>query len=254
MDHGSIYDRDIPSLSASLEAFDPEKSVHSVYSTRSGMQSSSRWSAQEAEESEAESEGPWAPPAWQKTNNNWYRKSLLSESAMRSSHSPSKSPGTSPYEYRSDRDLTPSRIPLPDSPLKGTPRTSPEPVAEHDMKGYVNDNIASRMQSPSEERQAGSGVDQHSEDLAVSHHEESSGNLDGCRFIELALRTLLTWSNVCSRSLCYSRRDALPDRTYRRINIGVRERCTNVYAITIQHHVHNSDYLVLLGLTAAMDI
>ncbi|KAF2737081.1 hypothetical protein EJ04DRAFT_510619 [Polyplosphaeria fusca] len=186
MDHGSIYDRDIPSLSASLEAFDPEKSVHSTYSARSAMHSSGRWSAQEAEESEPESEGPWAPPAWQKSNNNWYRKSLLSESAMRSSHSPSKSPGQSPYDH-TERDITPSRIPLPESPLKGTPRTSPEPAPEQERRGYMSENIASRMQSPDEEPHAGAGAEQRAEDeMAISQHEERPGNLDG--FVRFAIR------------------------------------------------------------------
>jgi hypothetical protein len=167
MNSGSIYENDVPSLSASLEAFDPERSMHSAYSGRSAMHSSARWSAQsahEAEESEAESEGPWAPPAWQKSNNNWYRKSVLSESPMRSH--PSRSPS-----YYFDRDVTPSRIPLPDSPLKQTPRTSPEPEVPPD-------NIASRMQSPSAEPQADAGAQQ--EDMALSQHEEEPSNLGGC--------------------------------------------------------------------------
>lgn len=192
MDRGSIYEHDIPSLTASLEAFDPERSVHSTYSARSNLQSSSRWSAQEAEESEAESEGPWAPPAWQRSNNNWYRKSVLSESAMRSS--PSKSPGhASAYDFRSDRDVTPSRIPLPESPLKGTPRTSPEPVSEQEMRGFSPENIASRMQSPSEEPQAGAGAQE--DDLAISQHEDGSGNLDGCTY------TFSSSVNISRRSL-----------------------------------------------------
>ncbi|KAF2800171.1 hypothetical protein K505DRAFT_320673 [Melanomma pulvis-pyrius CBS 109.77] len=186
MDRGSIYDHDIPSLSASLEAFDPERSTHSAFSARSAMQSSSRWSAQEAEESEPESEGPWAPPAWQKSNSHhWYRKSLLSESAMRSS--PSKSPGVSPYDYRSDRDVTPSRIPLPESPLKHTPRTSPEPMSEHEQRQYSTENIASRMQSPEEEPQAGGGAEQSAEDhMELSQHEERPENVDG--FVRFAIR------------------------------------------------------------------
>ncbi|KAF2193476.1 hypothetical protein K469DRAFT_712236 [Zopfia rhizophila CBS 207.26] len=184
MDRQSIYDHDIPSLSASLEAFDPERSTHSAYSSRSGMQSSSRWSAQEAEESEPESDGPWAPPAWQKSNNAWYRKSLLSESAMRSS--PSKSPGTSPYDHRNDRDVTPSRIPLPESPLKQTPRTSPEPMSEQEQRHFSPDGITSRMQSPSEEPQAGAGVKSMEEEMALSTHEERPGNLDG--FVRFAIR------------------------------------------------------------------
>ncbi|KAF2689952.1 hypothetical protein K458DRAFT_290107 [Lentithecium fluviatile CBS 122367] len=182
MDRGSIYDHDIPSLSASLEAFDPERSTHSAYSARSNMHSS-RWSVPpEPEESEPESEGPWAPPAWQKTNNHWYRKSLLGESGMRSS--PSKSPG---FDYRSDREITPSRIPLPESPRKGTPCTSPEPMSEQEQRHFTPDNIASRMQSPSAEPQATEGVQHTAEDsMALSHHEERPVNLDG--FVRFTVR------------------------------------------------------------------
>ena len=175
MDRGSLYEHDIPSLSASLEAFDPERSTHSGFGGHSAMHSS-RWSTQEPEESEAESEGPWAPPAWQRSTNNWYRKSLLSESATRSSPSKSKSPSYF------DRDVTPSRIPLPESPLKQTPRTSPEPMSEQERRQFAPENIASRMQSPLEEAQAGPGAqDNGGEDMAVSQHEDAPNNLDGCR-------------------------------------------------------------------------
>lgn len=173
MDRGSIYEHDIPSLSASMEAFDPERSMHSAYSGRSNM-NSSRWSIpQEEPESEAESDGPWAPPAWQKSHssNNWYRKSLLGEGARASL-------SRSPSYYRSDREVTPSRIPLPESPLKQTPRTSPEPMSEEEQR-YIPENIASRMQSPSEEPQTTAGA-QQGDEMALSHHEEP-GQLDGCR-------------------------------------------------------------------------
>lgn len=179
-DRGSIYETDIPSLSASLEAFDPERSMHTTYSGRSGMQSSSRWSVQDADESDLESDGPWAPPAWQKSNNNWYRKSLLSESAMR----PSPSRSAASFMDRSDRDVTPSRIPLPESPLKHTPRTSPEP----ELRYRPSSNIASRMQSPSEEPYTNGGAQQNQEEeMRLSHHEEEGdANLDG--FVRFAVR------------------------------------------------------------------
>jgi hypothetical protein len=180
MDRASLYDHDIPSLSASLEAFDPENSTHSLYSThsaRSNMNNSARWSIppQDQEESEAESDGPWAPPAWQRSNNHWYRKSLLSESPMRSSHSP--------FDYRTDREITPSRIPLPDSPRKGTPRTSPEPVSVHE-RHFTPDSIASRMQrAASEEPQPTAAVADSTEDgMTLSQHDEQPGHLDGCMF------------------------------------------------------------------------
>jgi hypothetical protein len=172
MDRGSLYEHDIPSLSASLEAFDPDRSMHSAYSGRSNMHSS-RWSVpQEDAESETESDGPWAPPAWQKSHssNHWYRKSLLGESAARGS------PSKSPFEYRTDREVTPSRIPLPESPYKQTPRTSPEPISEEEQ--YMHDNIASRMQSPEQEAQVSAGAQQGNE-MALSHHDET-GPVEGC--------------------------------------------------------------------------
>jgi hypothetical protein len=179
-DRGSIYDHDItnsqhiPSLTASLEAFDPERSIHSAYSGRSNMHSS-RWSIPpENEESEAESEGPWAPPAWQKSNNQWYRKSLLGEGGLRAS------PSRSPLSVAGEREVTPSRIPLPESPRKGTPRTSPDP--EPDMTRFTPDNnIASRMQSPSVEPQASEGAQQSEEGMALSSYDDRPGNVDGCR-------------------------------------------------------------------------
>ncbi|KAL5116398.1 hypothetical protein ACEQ8H_005746 [Pleosporales sp. CAS-2024a] len=171
---GSFYDHDIPSLSASLEAFDPERSAsmhHSAYSARSNMHSS-RWSMpQEEPESEAESDGPWAPPAWQKSNNQWLRKSHLSESAMRSSRSPF------------DREITPSRIPLPESPLKQTPRTSPEPMSEQEQS-FMPSNIASRMQSPSAETQAGASM-QQGDAMGLSHFDDG-GQHEG--FVRFAIR------------------------------------------------------------------
>lgn len=193
---GSFYDHDIPSLTASLEAFDPERSSsmqHSAYSARSNMHSS-RWSIpQEEPESEAESDGPWAPPAWQKSNNQWLRKSHLSESATRSSRSPF------------EREITPSRIPLPESPLKHTPRTSPEPMSEQEQS-YMPRNIASRMQSPSEEPQAGVGADE----MAVSHHDDGAQS-EGCRYMRTHARTAFT--NQSSRALCDSWRDTFPHCT-----------------------------------------
>ncbi|KAF3006849.1 hypothetical protein E8E13_010775 [Curvularia kusanoi] len=169
---GSLYD--IPSLSASLEAFDPERShlAQSGYSARSNMHSS-RWSIppQEADESEHESEGPWAPPAWQKSNNQWHRRSL-----MHSSRSPSY--------CRTDRETTPSRIPLPESPMKMTPQGSPEP----EDRRYPADNIASRMQRPMEDLHE-EPADDHalspSPTLSLSP-DDAAGSMDG--FVRFAIR------------------------------------------------------------------
>lgn len=47
-------------------------------------------------------------------------------------------------------------------------------------QSYMPENIASRMQSPSEEPQARPGA-QHGDDMALSHHEEA-GQHEGCRY------------------------------------------------------------------------
>ncbi|KAF1931393.1 uncharacterized protein M421DRAFT_2885 [Didymella exigua CBS 183.55] len=165
---GSLFDHDVPSLTASLEAFDPERSrlSQSGYSARSAMHSS-RWSIppQEADESEHESDGPWAPPAWQKSNNQWHRRSLLHSSR-------------SPSYYRSDRETTPSRIPLPESPMKNTPQGSPEP---DDQQRRATDNIASRLQSPMADLD-----EEPADDLALSHHDADASPMDG--FVRFAIR------------------------------------------------------------------
>lgn len=197
-ERGSIYDHDIPSLTASLEAFDPERTAHSVYSNMH----SSRWSApsHEQDDSEAESDGPWAPPAWQRSSNNhWYRKSLLSESPMRSSSSPF------------DREITPSRIPLPESPSKGTPRTSPEPPMPPYERHFTSESLASRMQSPL-------GEPQHAEQSAmeVSRHEGQSEPLDGCTSLlpmRLECRVAESYfalTRVHSCAICCPWRDLVP--------------------------------------------
>lgn len=204
MDRGSIYDHDIPSLTASLEAFDPERSIHSTYSGRSNMHSS-RWSIPPDEaDSEAESEGPWAPPAWQKSNNQWLRKSHhLGESV-----SASRSPLAQRSHSYDERDVTPSRIPLPESPLKQTPRTSPEPLGEQEQS-YIPNNMASRMQSPDQEGQEPSLGAQEGEN-------ESAVNVDGCEYNGKSCRMQ---ANVHSCSLCNTRRDAVQNCAAGRHNI-----------------------------------
>lgn len=168
---GSLFDHSIPSLSASLAAFgnDPESSVHSGFSTRSPM-FSSRYSV---DESEPESEGPWAPPAWQKSNTGWYRKSLMGDSAVRSS--PSRSRGASPLEAQpgAEREITPSHIPLPESPLKGSPRTSPEPVDFRDAGRVGRHEDGERGQTPAYSGEQEGGAEEG---------QEEGAPLDGCEF------------------------------------------------------------------------
>lgn len=67
-------------------------------------------------ESSVESQGPWAPPAWRKSASGWYRNQVSASSRE-----------TSPqYESAPEGDMLAANIPLPASPLKGSPRNSPE--------------------------------------------------------------------------------------------------------------------------------
>lgn len=119
IDHN--YDNDPPSLSASLEDFEPSPTrrppFFTIPSTHSGFRS-------EEPESESESDTPWNPPAWRKAGSAWFRTSA---------GTPSQSRETSP-QYESaeqgefDDDTVPANVPLPSSPLKQSPRASPEPA------------------------------------------------------------------------------------------------------------------------------
>lgn len=108
-----------PSLAASIEDYEPSNRdrppFFGIPSTHSGFRS-------EESEPESESVGPWSPPAWRKAGSGWYRHQLAPSSM-------SGSRQTSPQAYEScgEGDFTiPANIPLPMSPLKQTPRTSPE--------------------------------------------------------------------------------------------------------------------------------
>ncbi|EON66920.1 hypothetical protein W97_06323 [Coniosporium apollinis CBS 100218] len=108
-----------PSLAASIEDYEPSNRDRAPFfgipSTHSGFRS-------EESEPESESAGPWSPPAWRKAGSGWYRHQLAPSSM-------SGSRQTSPQAYEScgEGDFTvPANIPLPMSPLKQTPRTSPE--------------------------------------------------------------------------------------------------------------------------------
>ncbi|KAI0571467.1 hypothetical protein A1F96_09801 [Pyrenophora tritici-repentis] len=163
MDRGSLYEHDIPSLSASLEAFNPERSMYSSYGRRSINQEA---------ESDTESEKGWAPPGWQESQSR-HRRSLPDDNAAPAS------PSKSPFQYRTDRDITPSHIPLPESPYKQTPRASPEPIPEEQR--FTEDSIASRMKSPPQEPQASAGAQPGNEMV----HDET-GPVEG--FMRFAYR------------------------------------------------------------------
>lgn len=114
-----LYD-DTHSLNLSLESFDPERlmpnhSIHSIYRSEESEPESDRSSA------------PWSPPAWRKGASGWQQRHHLPPP------SPSRSRSSSPrYSMGLDDGedtLLPANVPLPESPLKGTPRNSVDPAA-----------------------------------------------------------------------------------------------------------------------------
>lgn len=137
-DLNDMFD-DHPSLSASLEDFEPTERPSPL------LRLPSHHSGFKLEESEAGhesvSEGPWSPTAWRRPDNGsgWYRHQppyLQESSHLRSSASPVKSREMSP-EYESAREdegdcTIPANIPLPRgslSPVKERSR-SPLPIPE----------------------------------------------------------------------------------------------------------------------------
>ncbi|KAL1630149.1 hypothetical protein SLS54_001009 [Diplodia seriata] len=116
-----------PSLAGSIDdCYDLDAAHHrasrspffGIPSTHSGFRS------EESETEETDSAGPWSPPAWRKAGSGWYRH----HHQHLSPDSPSRSRETSPpYESAGEGDaFMPANVPLPMSPLKQTPRTSPE--------------------------------------------------------------------------------------------------------------------------------
>jgi len=98
-----------------------------------------------SEESEAESEpSAWDPPAWRGQASGFYHRQPLFPPP---SISPSRSRHSSPrYESADEGDITfAASVPLPESPLKGTPANSPEP----DERPQVTDQIAEYLSSTS---------------------------------------------------------------------------------------------------------
>lgn len=110
-----MFDDGATSIACSLESLDAERLI----------QDQATLSMFQTEESEAESDHsstPWSPPAWRKGASGWQQRHNLpppSESVSRS---------RSPSQRYEDDTLLPSKIPLPASPEKDTPRHSREPT------------------------------------------------------------------------------------------------------------------------------
>ncbi|KAK8254241.1 hypothetical protein IWZ00DRAFT_543264 [Phyllosticta capitalensis] len=144
-----------PSLAGSVDdCYDVDLAHHranhspffGIPSTHSGFRS------EESEPDESDSAGPWSPPAWRKAGSGWYRQHLAAGS-------PSRSRETSPqYESAGEGDATmAARVPLPRSPLKQTPRTSPDRdvgidgrIKEEDQED--NDDTPQRAIAPRDDK------------------------------------------------------------------------------------------------------
>ncbi|KAL1627571.1 hypothetical protein SLS56_006292, partial [Neofusicoccum ribis] len=116
-----------PSLAASVDdCYDLDAHQRASRSPFFGIPSThSGFRSEESETEETDSAGPWSPPAWRKAGSGWYRHH---HHHHLSPDSPSRSRETSPqYESAGEGDaFMPANVPLPVSPLKQTPRTSPE--------------------------------------------------------------------------------------------------------------------------------
>ena len=123
-DHGSV--------TASLEDFDASDRARSPALGMGIPFLPSHHSGFRSEESEADSEsaGPWSPPAWRKAGSGWFRQHAAANNTRDGAYG---SRHTSPIydsagEGGIDGDVTlPLNVPLPASPARNTPRTSPEP-------------------------------------------------------------------------------------------------------------------------------
>lgn len=147
-----------PSLAASLSDFSPSLPMHSTAALRSTHDRS------DSElDSASDSAGPWSPPAWRRPGSGWYeaqaqaqaqaqahtqrrpspvlerRGGLLGASGVAVSGlaarhaSPVRQRRESPARIKTEAVvdehdlLLPANVPLPGSPLKGSPEPSPEP-------------------------------------------------------------------------------------------------------------------------------
>ena len=126
---GHHYD-DTESLTASLDDFDPDHYL----TNHSGTLAALREDMSDNDTHSEVSSTPWSPPAWRKSGSGWQQRHNLPPPSASRSHS---ARSTSPQYYSvgagaedCDDTLLPSRIPLPASPPKGTPRNSVEPTAD----------------------------------------------------------------------------------------------------------------------------
>ncbi|KAI4221263.1 MAG: hypothetical protein L6R36_007025 [Xanthoria steineri] len=153
MDNLDTFD-DHPSLSASLEDFEPNDR-----SPNFGMPSQqSGFKSEESEpEGDSNSEGPWSPPAWRKqvADAGWYRHQPYAQENhhLKPSISPSRSRRTSP-PCRSAKDeegdtILPANIPLPRgsiSPIKGQ---SPSPEGAQASRDHTEEHEQPVIAHPS---------------------------------------------------------------------------------------------------------
>ncbi|KAF2460547.1 hypothetical protein BDY21DRAFT_280205 [Lineolata rhizophorae] len=117
-------------------------------------------------EPESDPPGPWSPPAWRRHGTGWFRASTAT------------SPGQYDSAQEGDITLVPANVPLPASPLKGTPRSSPEPNTEGQEN--VREGSVQRADVEGEEEDA---LDR---ERSVSVPVQDGAN--SCKYIRFAVR------------------------------------------------------------------
>lgn len=178
------------SIATSLESLEEDRLI----------QNQATLSMFQVEESEGDSDHsstPWSPPAWRKGTSGWQQRHNLPPP----SDSISKSRSTSPrYESADEGEdtLLATRIPLPASPEKETPRNSVE----------SNSGMARMTRST----KSPSGVHKYYSERATSPPTEPSEN---CM---QNLQFAYSLSNFCSYSLSTKSGDPTSHRTNRSCN------------------------------------
>jgi hypothetical protein len=117
----SMYDDGATSVAASLESLDHDQLVQN--------QATLSMFHTESEPESDHSSTPWSPPAWRKGTSGWQQRHNLPPSHNSRLKTHSNSPRWGSTE-EGDDTILPTRIPLPASPEKDTPRHSIEPTPD----------------------------------------------------------------------------------------------------------------------------
>jgi hypothetical protein len=178
------------SIATSLESFEEDRLI----------QNQATLSMFQAEESEGESDHsstPWSPPAWRKGTSGWQQRHNLPPHSDSLSNSRSASPRYESADEGEDTLLA-TRIPLPASPEKDSPRNSLQPTPQ----------IARMIRST----KSPSALAKYSTERATSPPNETPEN---CMF---TLQLFCYLTNLCSFSPSLKSRDPTSHRTNRGCN------------------------------------